>query len=375
MIVSGGGRVCRLGGLCVSLWGVIRAGRAGGVGASMSVSVADRVVAARVAVAEAAAVCRGVQARLAEVQQVLKDDKSPVTVADFAAQAVVCHRLKESLGGFEMVGEEDAGELREQMRAGNSALIDAVVAAVRGVWADADAESVLEAIDMGNADGTGAAYWTLDPIDGTKGFLRGQQYAVSLGWIEGGEVVAGALACPNLGLDFGAPFDMADARGSLYVGEKGKGVREFACSREANGEGRAVTCDAWDGGPVSVCASVEKAHSNVSDTDRVLEKIGEAGEPARLDSQCKYAVVARGQAHAYLRMPTKKGYVEKIWDHAAGSLIATEAGAKVSDIHGGALDYTKGAGLSANSGVVCAAAGLHERVIAAIGELGIGEPE
>ena len=42
-------------------------------------------------------------------------------------------------------------------------------------------------------------FWTLDPIDGTKGFLRGEQYAVALALIVGGEVVVAALACPNLG--------------------------------------------------------------------------------------------------------------------------------------------------------------------------------
>ena len=41
-------------------------------------------------------------------------------------------------------------------------------------------------------------YWTLDPIDGTKGFLRGDQYAVALGLIDDGEVILGVLGCPNL---------------------------------------------------------------------------------------------------------------------------------------------------------------------------------
>jgi 3'(2'), 5'-bisphosphate nucleotidase len=41
-------------------------------------------------------------------------------------------------------------------------------------------------------------YWTLDPIDGTKGFLRGDQYAIALALVEHGEVVLGVLGCPNL---------------------------------------------------------------------------------------------------------------------------------------------------------------------------------
>jgi 3'(2'), 5'-bisphosphate nucleotidase len=83
-------------------------------------------------------------------------------------------------------------------------------------------------------------------------------------------------------------------------------------------------------------------------------------------SQCKYAVVARGQAHAYLRLPTKAGYVERIWDHAAGSLVATEAGALVTDIDGKPLDFSHGRGLETNRGIVAASAALHPRLIEAI---------
>jgi 3'(2'), 5'-bisphosphate nucleotidase len=85
-------------------------------------------------------------------------------------------------------------------------------------------------------------------------------------------------------------------------------------------------------------------------------------------------VVARGQADIYLRIPTSKTYIEKIWDHAAGSIIATEAGAIVSDITGTPLDFTCGRTLSANRGIVCAVPAAHERIIEAIERLGMGAP-
>ena len=95
-------------------------------------------------------------------------------------------------------------------------------------------------------------------------------------------------------------------------------------------------------------------------------------EPARLDSQAKYAVTARGQADAYLRLPTRKDYVERIWDHAAGSLVAAEAGCFVTDIFGHALDFSRGRGLERNRGVVCAPPRVHGLMIGAIETLGIG---
>ncbi len=82
-------------------------------------------------------------------------------------------------------------------------------------------------------------------------------------------------------------------------------------------------------------------------------------------------MVARNQAEAYLRMPTGADYVEKIWDHAAGMLIATEAGAVVSDITGKPLDFSQGWRLESNRGVICAVPGLHSRIIKAIEALGI----
>ena len=109
----------------------------------------------------------------------------------------------------------------------------------------------------------------------------------------------------------------------------------------------------------------------MSDAARLIESFG-GGTRVSLDSQCKYSIVARGQADAYLRMPKNVEYVEKIWDHGAGSIIASESGAVVSDIHGNPLDFGHGRLLKANSGVIVAVPGLHERLIDRIRELELG---
>jgi 3'(2'), 5'-bisphosphate nucleotidase len=74
-----------------------------------------------------------------------------------------------------------------------------------------------------------------------------------------------------------------------------------------------------------------------------------------------------------LRLPTRRDYVEKIWDHAAGVLIASEAGAVVTDVAGKALDFGRGAGLSANSGVICTTRAHHRRIRHAIDALGLSK--
>ena len=83
-------------------------------------------------------------------------------------------------------------------------------------------------------------------------------------------------------------------------------------------------------------------------------------------------VVARGEADIYLRLPTRADYREKIWDHAAGALIVTEAGGVVTDISGRPLEFHHGRELANNRGVIVTNGPLHSRVIEAIQSLGIG---
>src|SRR5687768_18501103 len=66
------------------------------------------------AVRAAATVCQAIQKRLVRPETLEKKDKSPVTVADFASQAVVCAHLKDAFPDDLMIGEEDAADLREE---------------------------------------------------------------------------------------------------------------------------------------------------------------------------------------------------------------------------------------------------------------------
>jgi 3'(2'), 5'-bisphosphate nucleotidase len=320
-------------------------------------------------VADACRVARAIQQNVEQVRRITKDDRSPVTVADFAVQAVV--RLGLAMGEESplIAGEEHGAALRDPTE-GQAAVRDAVVEAVQAWREHVTAEEVIDAIDACDHDARGEAYWTLDPIDGTKGFLRGQQYAIALARIENGQVTLAVMGCPNLGIDQGRDVDDADPHGTIYVASRGGGAWELRADKPRAEPGR-VTRPAETADPPRLCESVESAHSSQSDSARIMHTIGSEASAVRLDSQCKYAVVARGQADVYLRIPTKKGYVERIWDHAAGMLIAQEAGAVVTDIDGKPLDFTHGRGLAANRGIVCAAEAIHPRLIDAIGRLGL----
>ena len=311
------------------------------------------------AVERASRLCQAVQANLVSEASLAKKDKSPVTVADFGAQAVVSHALREAFPADPMVGEEDASALREP---DNRALKDRVVSSVDEIVPGLDPDTVLELIDAGTYEGGGTGrHWTLDPIDGTKGFLRGDQYAVALALIEDGEVVLGVLGCPNLPL---SADDPDGPRGALFIAERGRGATMRSLGDEAETPVRVT--DVRDPSEARFCESVEAAHSSQDDAARVAESLGISLPPFRIDSQCKYAAVSRGDASIYLRLPTRKDYEEKIWDHAAGVAVIQEAGGRVTDTRGRPLDFSLGRTLRDNVGVIVTNGHLHDRVVEAV---------
>jgi 3'(2'), 5'-bisphosphate nucleotidase len=128
----------------------------------------------------------------------------------------------------------------------------------------------------------------------------------------------------------------------------------------------AVSVDGKDDFSTAViCESFEAAHAAHSMQGRIAQRLGIGGEPYRIDSQCKYAVVARGQASIYLRLPRDRDYREKVWDHAAGSIIVEEAGGRVTDLAGAPLDFSRGRRLGNRNGIVCSNGLLHDRLLEA----------
>jgi len=319
------------------------------------------------AVRKACRLGQAVQERFIAGTELKKGDKSPVTVADYGAQAIVSTLLHGAFPHDPLVGEEDAAALRDPA---NAALKGSVISSVRAVLPDLDETGILGAIDRGvHAGGPKGRFWALDPVDGTKGFLRMEQYAVALALIEDGDVVLGVLGCPNLPHDLsgglGAAGDLdrgeAGGRGSLFVA-----VRDEGASWRPLGDGtsRAAFVDRGsDPSAARLTESVESGHTAQDESAVVARMLGIERPPVRMDSQCKYAAVARGDASIYLRLPTRKDYVERIWDHAAGWRIVTEAGGKVTDVHGKPLDFGRGRGLEANAGVVVTNGVLHDRVL------------
>ncbi|RDL37171.1 putative 3'(2'),5'-bisphosphate nucleotidase [Venustampulla echinocandica] len=317
---------------------------------------------------------------------VSKDDKSPVTIGDFGAQALIIQAIKKNFPGDEVVGEEEASTLRD-----NHKLRDEIWALVKGTkLTDADSEkllggpvesvdAMLNAIDAGNsAGGSKGRIWALDPIDGTKGFLRGGQYAVCLALMVDGEVKVGALGCPNLPVDDSAPLtadsgmDQTDAEGKgvLFSAVFGQGATSRPLTAGGLAQSKPIHMKPVnDITQATFCESVEAGHSSHGDQAAIAAKLQITKPSVRMDSQSKYGSIARGAGDIYLRLPVSATYQEKIWDHAAGDLIVREAGGQVTDTLGRRLDFSKGRTLAENKGVVAAPSAVHSIVLDVVKEV------
>lgn len=324
------------------------------------------------AVEDASFVCRHIQRKLDVLRAMTKDDASPVTIADFASQAIVARGLSRAgilLDG--LVAEESADFLKQPEHAAH---LDACVAALResGVWPTATPGEVMAMVDLGAANPVALSSptggWTLDPVDGTKGFLRGEQYCVSLAMIRGGQVIHGLLGCPNLPH---APVAQAHAdspRGCLFVATYGQGTSMMLLDDESHARGQIARHDLGPTDAARLSESVETSHTRHDVAAQIMQLAGPVGPPVQMDSQCKYALLARGDADVYLRLPSKRAYIERIWDHAAGKLIAEEGGCVVTDIRGRPLDFSRGRGLELNEGILGAPPSLHARLLKAIAQ-------
>lgn len=128
---------------------------------------------------------------------------------DWSVQATVSWVLAECFGSSNasVVAEEDVQTLSKAdavsllesvVNTVNECLAEATMFGLEGPKKPLGTQEILEAIGRCNSNGgPKGRYWVLDPVDGTLGFVRGDQYAIALAMIEDGEVVLGVLGCPN----------------------------------------------------------------------------------------------------------------------------------------------------------------------------------
>mmetsp|Transcript_153472 Transcript_153472/g.490602 ORF Transcript_153472/g.490602 Transcript_153472/m.490602 type:complete len:395 (-) Transcript_153472:53-1237(-) len=329
-----------------------------------------------------------------------KGDASPVTVGDWAVQCLIVEFLSVATGvgsDLRLMGEEDADLLKDGSR---DAELQEVVALLnehfpfaeaarldrragargvpRGRFTEPDVIALLQrGSDAGGREGR---FWVLDPIDGTKGFIRDAQYAIGLGLVERGSPVLGVIGSPNLPGPGGDVTRRAEGEGWVFAGlgdwagaiELGDCLRrcggdapsgDAAAWREAFGRLQVAPCAAAE---AVMCESFELSHRD-GDEIRPRSELLSAMADRRLDSMSKYGLVARGDAHIYLRggsMPNKRP--ENLWDHCPGIPIVLAAGGRATDLRGRPLDFGLGRYLTENHGILATNGTLHAEILAEI---------
>jgi 3'(2'), 5'-bisphosphate nucleotidase len=281
-----------------------------------------------------------------------KTGREPVTIADYGSQAILCRAISRAFPDDAVLAEERADQFVSLVSEENRAHITQLVSAVVG-------ESVIETdmiawLEHGREKQTERT-WVIDPIDGTKGFIAMRRYAIALGVLEDGVPVAGVIGSPgyNEGLLFHAQG------GAAYVQHlSGGSIKRIAVSNTAK--------DAKD---PHVVESAEDSHA---DHDGLLHVLAAAGITSpiveRIDSQDKYAMVACGDADLYLRLPREVKPKHKVWDHIGGAVLVQAAGGMVTDLDGSPLDFSLGAILARNRGMVVSNGKIHERILEALAQ-------
>ncbi|KAF2662286.1 carbohydrate phosphatase [Lophiostoma macrostomum CBS 122681] len=303
-----------------------------------------------------------------------KADDSPVTIADFAAQALIIAAVHAVYPDDRFIGEESAEALRQNH--GLAERVWELVQRARTVEAartsdlqhvlphDGDAalafpaskDEMLDVIDLGTSTGSrDGRVWVLDPVDGTATFMEGKQYAVCLSLLVDGVQQVGVSGCPNLQFETQGPLarrriteDQVDADGYGVVLSAVKGQGTYVRSMHANGLGEARRIQ-HDDTPKQLStldfveSTIGKTSLSQDEHRAVAERVGAKWPGTVLWSQqMKYAALALGATDVLVRLPKDRDRFSYLWDHAGGHLLVQEAGGVIKDLDGGDIDYGQG---------------------------------
>lgn len=309
---------------------------------------------------------------------VSKPDNSPVTIGDFGAQALIISTLRANFPSDEIVAEEDGKNLKEDsiLRSQTWELVrttqlpDVFLEKLAGATVNDEGE-MMALIESGDSNGGAKGrIWVIDPIDGTRGFLRNGQYAICLALLVDGVVQVGILGCPNLPIDDSVPLSSniginqtgeTQNQGVMFSAVLGQGSTSKSLSPNSAPRNKISTRPLADIAGAILCESPKSKYAHI------LYQTGNT--TIKMDSQAKYASIARGVGDIYLRLPRRDH--PKIWDHAAGDLIVREAGGEVTDIYGKRLDFSAGRTLSNNTGIFVSPKGIHPQILAEVQKFSI----
>ncbi|KAK4108064.1 carbohydrate phosphatase [Canariomyces notabilis] len=317
----------------------------------------------------------------ADIFDITKDDLSPVTIADFAIQALLTRTISQAFPQDGFVGEESADQLRQNPRLSSRVL---AILEQAGAALFRDADELCQVIDScttyhpSGADSPSGRVWVFDPIDGTRTFIRREQYAINIALLEHGRQILSLVACPVLSMDASSPVNDRSidptGTGCILFAAKGYGayvrplpgnlgeVKPRRLGRHADkvhvpADLRPVTCTTL---PDSGILDIHKA---------VAERLNVTYPGCDLLGWVpRWAVLSLGLANFTVWVYKRRDRYAKLWDHAGAMLLFEEVGGVITDVYGKEIDLGSGRKLASNFGFVAAPKDLHHVVLQAVQE-------
>lgn len=277
-----------------------------------------------------------------------KADKSPVTIADVGIQVLVHDFISRHHPTDQVISEEERKELpREFIELAMEMLVE--------VNREYDFGQFTKLLDYAG-DEHARHRWYIDPIDGTKGFLRREQYATAIARYQDNKPLLGCLICPNLpfpnlqGQETGTLFYWAAGSDPVQISLTNHDIREPLGSQA---------------GQTAMLQSVESRHGDFAVNEKVMKKLA-ITKTIAVDSQAKYGLLARGEGSVYLRVLRDKQYQEKAWDHAAGAALVSASGGTVTNLDGQPLHFGELATIDSGNGILATRDVDHQKVLDAL---------
>ncbi len=265
----------------------------------------------------------------------IKQDQSPVTLADYASQIYIISKLKELYPKDSIIAEETF----------SSELNNYTEKVIQSCYNKLNLSLKPNIKEILNYRGPNSkTRWSIDPIDGTKGYQKGLSYAIGVGLINNQEKKLSIIGVPNYNTDGVAVFVANKGKGALTsYGEKDFVPIKVSETRDVK---KSVLC-----------------HSLHYDEPWVMKLANKLGieNYIQIDSMAKFCMVADGSADLYI----KPMYVDRsfIWDFLPGDLLVTEAGGKVTDLKGVSPNYIDNKCMISAPGLVVSNGMFHQDIL------------
>jgi len=268
------------------------------------------------------------------VETYLKKDRSPATVADYSSQIYILNQIKGNFPEDQVIAEENETGLIDDDSANQ----------IRECFNHLNIDGISDLKNLLNYRGKKSTrQWTVDPIDGTKGFMKGLKYAIGIGLMVNSDPKISVIGVPeykNNGL-------------AIFTAEKGKGAKASYGGKDFQ------SIHVSNQNILKKARLCQSLHYDLPWVTQFADKIG-IEKRIKIDSMAKFCLVADGSYDLYIK--PIMGFRVYTWDYSQGDLLVREAGGKVTDLDEERLIFQDEKCILRAPGIITSNGVLHDEV-------------